>query len=164
MSRIRLSKSWRVRALVLLVVLALPSAALAYWTGRVWTGTTSVKLAQPLALTLSPGTVGVPLSPGASGDISMVVSNPNANVIHVPSFVADEGSPITVDAGHSGCDVSVLSFTTQTNGGAGWNVPPAVGATDGRLSVDLVGSLSMSEAAANTCQGAQFAVPLDVGP
>jgi hypothetical protein len=163
MRRWWLSRSWLVR-FVVVVVLALPSAALGYWSGGGSTGTTSFKLAQPLALVLGPGTEGVPLSPGASGDVSMVVSNPNPNVVHVGSFVADGGSPITVDAGHSGCDVSALSFTTQTNSGAGWNVPPAVGATDGTLTVDLVGSLAMSDAAANACQGAQFAVPLDVGP
>jgi hypothetical protein len=166
MSRVRWPSSWRRRGLlvVVVVVFGVPSVALGYWSGGASTATTSVKLAQPLAVVLSPGVAGADLSPGVSGDVSMVVSNPNPNVVHVGSFVADGGSAITVDGAHGGCDVSALTFTTQTNGGVGWSVPPALGASDGTLTVDLVGSLAMSAAAANACQGAQFVVPLDVGP
>ena len=38
-----------------------------------------------------------------------------------------------VDAGHSGCTLGTLSYTTQTNGGSGWNVPAKVGAVNGTL-------------------------------
>jgi hypothetical protein len=166
MIRMRWPSSWRARALVFVVVLAslaVPSVALGFWSGGTSTATTSFKLAQPLALVLSPATAGPDLSPGESGGVHLVVSNPNPIVVHVGSFVADGDTPISVDAAHSGCDVSALTFTTQTNGTVGWDVPPAVGATDGTLTVDLVGSLAMSDSAANACQGAQFSVPLDVG-
>jgi hypothetical protein len=159
----RLPRSWWVRALVVLAVLGLPSAAFGYWTGA-WTSTTSVRLAQTAPVVLSSGTVSADLSPGETGDVYVVVSNPNAVAVHIGSFIldaADSPAPISVDAGHSGCAVSALSFTTQTNGGTGWTVPPDVGATEGTLTVDLADSLAMSNGAANACQGAQFQILLD---
>lgn len=160
----RLPTSWRARTLVVAAVLGMPGAAFGYWTGAL-TGTTSVTLADTVPVVLNPGTVSADLSPGESGDVYVVVSNPNTIAVHVGSVVLDVGdsvAPITADVGHSGCDVTALSFATQTNGGAGWNVPPKVGATDGRLTVDLADSLAMSDAAANACQGAQFQILLDV--
>jgi hypothetical protein len=64
-----------------------------------------------------------------------------------------------VDAAHSGCAVSALAFTTQTNGGAGWTVPGS-----GSLPVTLTAAVSMSTSAGNACQGATFTVYLQVGP
>jgi hypothetical protein len=163
MIRMRLPRTWWARALIVVAVLGLPSAAFGYWTGA-WTGTTSVKLAQTVPVVLSPGTVSADLSPGDSAAVNVVVSNPNTTAVHIGSFLLDTGdssAPVTVDGGHSGCDLSALSFTTQTNSGAGWTVPPAVGASDGTLTVGLVDSLAMSETAANACQGAQFTLALD---
>jgi hypothetical protein len=57
----------------------------------------------------------------------------------------------------------VLSFTTQTNLGAGWTVPGKVGAVNGSLSITLTAALAMSTAAANACQGATFTVFLAAG-
>jgi hypothetical protein len=158
--------TWRMRALLVLILVALPSAAaLAYWSGT-GTGTASVTLPNPLALSVSAGVPSYPLSPGETGSVNVIVSNPNTIQEHIGSFTADfdSGDPITVDSAHSGCDVSALSFITQTNGGVGWNVPSKVGASDGTLTVDLAHALTMSDAAANACQGASFAVPLDVTP
>ena len=62
-----------------------------------------------------------------------------------------------MDGGHSGCGLAPLSFTTQTNGGAGWTVPGS-----GSLPVTLTDALSMGTGAANACQGATFTVYLTV--
>jgi hypothetical protein len=161
---VRLPGTWRSRLLVGLVLLLLPSAALAYWSG-VGTGTTSVTLPQPLPLSLSVGTPTDALSPGNSGGVALVVDNPNTIQEHITSFTLSTGgsTAISVDAAHAGCDVSVLSFTTATNGGVGWSVPPKVGASDGTLRVNLANSLAMSTAAANACQGAQFTIALVIG-
>jgi hypothetical protein len=161
---LRLPGTWRSRLLVGLVLLLLPSAALAYWSG-VGTGTTSVTLPQPLPLSLSVGTPTDALSPGNSAGVALVVDNPNTIQEHITSFTLNSGgsTPISVDAAHAGCSVSVLSFTTATNGGVGWSVPPKVGASDGTLRVNLENSLAMSTAAANACQGAQFTIALVIG-
>jgi hypothetical protein len=161
----RLLGTWRSRLLVGLALLLVPSAALAYWSG-VGTGTTSVTLPRPLALSLSVGTPSDALSPGNSAGVALVVDNPNTIQEHITSFTLSSGgssAAITVDAAHAGCNVSVLSFTTATNGGVGWSVPPKVGASDGTLRVNLANSLAMSTAAANACQGAQFTIALVIG-
>lgn len=160
-------KGRRLRALVVVgvVLVAVAATALAYLTS-VGAGTASVKLPDPLPLSLSPGIPSDPLSPGDVAAVNVVVSNPNAVEVHLGSFIldADAPNPITVDAGHSGCGVSALSFTTHTNGPAGWEVPPKVGSSDGTLTVDLDDALAMSNAAANACQGATFTIALDVTP
>jgi hypothetical protein len=164
MKRLRIG---RVRAVMIgLVAIALPATALAYWSA-IGTGTTSVQLADPLAMTLSPGVLSDPISPGVVGGVSVIVSNPNTIEEHIGSFTLDSDGtaiPIVVDGGHGGCDVSALSFATQTNGGVGWVVPPKVGSADGTLAVELPDALAMSRTAANACQGATFTITLDVNP
>jgi hypothetical protein len=161
---VRLPGTWRSRLLVGLGVLVAPSAALGYWSAA-GAGTTSITLPQPLALSLSLGTPSDALSPGNSAGVALVVDNPNAIQEHIAAFSLNTGgsAAITVDAAHAGCDLSVLSFTTATNGGAGWKVPPKVGTSDGTLRVNLTNSLAMSTAAANACQGAQFTLALVIG-
>jgi hypothetical protein len=64
-----------------------------------------------------------------------------------------------VDGAHAGCGLASLTFTTQTNGGAGWTIPAG-----GSSALSLANSLSMNANAANACQGASFTVYLKVGP
>jgi hypothetical protein len=66
----------------------------------------------------------------------------------------------SVDAGHAGCAVATLTFTTQTNGGAGWTVPGRIGAVDGTLAVTLTQALAMGSSAEAACQGASFTIYL----
>ena len=66
---------------------------------------------------------------------------------------------LAVYADHSGCATSTLSFTTQTNLGAGWTVP-----ANDTLSVTLTNALVMGVGAANACQGATTTVYLAAGP
>jgi hypothetical protein len=147
--------------LAVIAAIALPSAALAYWSGT-GTGTTSFELGNTIGLTLSAGVPSESLLPGDRAAVSVIVSNPNPFAVHVGSFTLDPASvtPITVDSGHMGCDVSALSYAPQTNGTAGWSVPPDVGSTDGVLTVTLPDALAMSDAAASACQAATFTVAL----
>jgi hypothetical protein len=122
----------------------------------------SAGVAQPV--TLSGATPGAQVAPGASADVKLTASNPNSFEAHVPSLELDTslGSDgFAVDAEHSTCDLSTLSFTTQS---VGWIVPPKVGATNGTLTIDLANAISMDSDAANACQGATFTVYLKVGP
>jgi hypothetical protein len=142
-------------------VLAVAGAAVAYWgsTGGVSAAATS---ATTSALTLSPATPAAQLYPGGQAAVMLTVTNPNSVSITVESLVRDttQGSNgFGVDGAHSGCDLGALSFTTQTNGGAGWTV-----AANGSLAITLSGALSMTTSAANACQGAAFTVYLKVGP
>jgi hypothetical protein len=162
-------RRWRrgISALVVIGAVALIAAAsaLAYWT-TIGAGGASGSAADAQPVTLTVGTPTAQLYPGGESDVAVDVSNPNAFTVHVGSLSLDTAEAtggFAVDAGHPGCDPAVLSFTAQTNGGAGWSVPPKVGATPGLLAVDLSDALAMDASAASACQGASFVVHLDVG-
>lgn len=148
---------------VLLVILALPvgGAAFAYWSGS-GSGAGSATSGTTVAVTLSPVTSVAALYPGGQTDVVLAVSNPNASPVHIGSLELDTGQGtlgFAVDADHSGCATSTLSFTTQTNLGAGWTVP-----ANDTLSVTLTNALVMGVGAANACQGATTTVYLAAGP
>jgi hypothetical protein len=133
------------------------AAAYAAWSvdgsGR---GSASAATAQNL--TLTPGSAAGALYPGATADVDTSVANSNPFPVHVSSLALDttQGSNgFAVDAGHSGCNLSSLSFTTATNGGSGWDV-----AASGTADVDASGSISMGPSANDSCQGATFTVYL----
>ena len=91
----------------------------------------------------------------------MTVTNPNPSAVQVGSLSLDttQGTAgFAVDGAHAACGVVTLSFTTQTNGGAGWTIP-----ANGSSVLSLANSLSMSTDAANACQGASFTVYLKAG-
>ncbi|MHB8273467.1 MAG: hypothetical protein ACYDC9_01655 [Dermatophilaceae bacterium] len=152
----------------LLGILALPvgGAAYAYWSGS-GSGAGSGTTGTTVAVTLSPGTPAASLYPGGQANVVLTVSNPNASPVYIGSLAFDTGQGtggFAVDAGHSGCAVATLSFTTATNGGAGWTVPGKVGAADGTLSITLTNAVAMGVGAADACQGASFTVYLAAGP
>lgn len=158
----------RVLLALLLVILALPAGgtAFGYWSGS-GSGAGSATTGTNLAVTLSPVTPTDTLYPGGQANVLLSVSNPNTSPVRIGSLALDTSQGtlgFAVDAGHSGCAVSTLSFTTQTNGGAGWTVPAKVGAVDGMLAITLTNALAMGVAAANACQGATFTVYLAAGP
>jgi hypothetical protein len=150
----------------IVVALAVAAGAIAYWTTS-GSGSASATAGTTQAVTISPASPTSALYPGGSADVAATISNPNSVAVHLPSIQLDTSqgtNGFSVDGAHSGCDVSTLSFTTQTNGGGDFIVPPKVGATNGTLAVDLTGAISMGATAANACQGATFTVYLKVGP
>jgi ferric-dicitrate binding protein FerR (iron transport regulator) len=153
-----------VGAIVVAVVCA-GGVALAYWTAS-GIGSGAATTGSAAAVTLNPGSPDLDLYPGGQADVTLAVSNPNTTALIIGSLVLDptQGTGgFAVDAGHSSCDVSTLSFTTQTNAGAGWQVPAKIGTTNGVLAVDLPNALAMTLDASNACQGAQFSVYLVAG-
>ncbi len=155
----------RVVAVVLGLALS-GGAALAFWTAvGQGSGAAATGTAQPLVI--AAGSPSARLHPGGQADVALTISNPNPFPARVPSLALDTGSGtggFAVDAAHSGCGLSTLSFTTQANGGAGWTVPARVGVTNGQLVLSTTGSVAMDLAAADSCQGATFTVFVKVGP
>jgi hypothetical protein len=143
--------------------LALAGGAFAYYssTGH-GSGSASVASPDPLSIAAQTPASGL-LYPGGSGEVDAIVSNPNPFPLRMNSLVLDSGG-IGVDSAHSGCDTSAVHFTSQSNGGDGWDVPARVGATDGTLDLALAGAISMDTSAANACQGATFTISLATGP
>ena len=153
----------RMRALLIgfALLAGLGAVALAYWSGS-GSGSASTVLSDAQTLSFAPGTPTAQLLPGGDASVTIVATNPNPFFVHIGSLILDgeEGEPFVVDPAHSGCGVSVLSFVTQDNGGAGWEVPPQVDSTDGTLTIDLPSAMQMSAAGADACQGATFTVHL----
>lgn len=152
----------RVALTSILVFLALSVAGTAYanWTAAgsgSGTGTTGTAV----AVTLTPGTPTANLYPGGTADVVLTVTNTNLYTVYIGSFALATGQGTggyAVDGGHSGCSVATLSFSTQTNGGAGWTVPAKVGAVNGTLAVTMTNALGMGVGAADACQGATLTV------
>lgn len=146
-------------ALAGVLALLLGGVAVAYWRGP-GTGGASATTGTSLALTLSPGSTTTALLPGGSADVALTVSNPNtfAAKISALQLATGQGSGgYAVDGGHSGCGLSVLTYTASSTG---WTVPARSGATNGSLSIDLPAALAMSSSAASACQGATFSIYL----
>jgi hypothetical protein len=147
---------------ILVVTVGGAGVAYAYWsaggagTGFGATGTT-------VPLTLSAGAPTASLLPGGQTSVVLTMTNTNAATVKVSSLALDttQGTGgFSVDSSHAGCTLSTLSFTTQTNSGAGWSVPGKVGSTNGTLTATLTNALAMSVSAVNACQGATFTVYL----
>jgi hypothetical protein len=146
------------------VVTVFAAAAAAYWTAPSGLTATTV-LPSPLPLSFGPGIPTAELAPGDNASVAIVVGNPNGFFLRIASLsqATNQGAPFAVDAAHSACDISVLSFLTQDNAGRGWSVPPKVAATDGTLTINMPASMVMGAGAASACQGATFTVRLTAG-
>jgi hypothetical protein len=161
MKRLRQRAGGVVFAVAVAVIVG--SGAYAYWSAT--GGGTGGALAGPAvnAITISPGTPDSALYPGGQASVTLVVDNPNTVSVHINNLVLDptQGtSGFAVDTAHKACGVSSLSFTSQNNAGAGWDVPAAIGSTPGEVSISLPNSISMAASAPNSCQGAVFTVYL----
>jgi len=151
---------------VALAALVLAGAAVAYWT-TTGTGAASTAAPTPLDVTLTAGTPGNLLYPGGAAAVTVTASNPNPYPVRLGSLSLDTAQGTAgfgVDVPHAGCDLTALSFITQTNGGAGWTIPAKAGAANGSLALDLSGALAMALGADDDCQGASFVVHLTVSP
>jgi hypothetical protein len=162
----RFSRAALLAVLAGLIGLGLGGFASAYWTSG-GSGQGSGVTTTAVAVVVSPGTPTATLYPGGSAAVTLSVSNPNPFAVHISWLTLDTSrgtAGFTVDAGHSGCGVSALSFPTQMNDNAGWTVPARVGAVNGSLAITLANALSMDVGAANACEGAAFTVAMTAGP
>jgi hypothetical protein len=95
------------------------------------------------------------LYPGATGAVKLKVTNPNSFPVRVTAVSKQAAGSITSDKG-AACNASTgVSFTDQS----GLTLDLAGGATS---TFTLSGSVSMSNASDNSCQGAIFTIPVDV--
>lgn len=144
-----------------LVALLAAAAASAYWTVR-GAGQGTVSAETVASVTLTPGTATTDLYPGRSGDVAVSIANGNTYRAFVGSLVLDTSrgtNGVSVSGGQPGCDPAVLSYTTQSNGGAGWFVPAG-----SALDLDLTNAVDLGTGAASECQGATFIVYLLAAP
>jgi hypothetical protein len=158
------SRRLALAAAAVVVVAALATSAVAYWGGS-GHGAAQTRLGDAKALVLGPGAPAAQLYPGGDAAVSVVARNANPYTVHVGVVGLDTTAGtggFDVDAAHSACDVSPLTFVAQDNGGAGWTVPPRAGGADGVRPIDMANALLMAPTAGNACQGAVFTVHLVV--
>jgi hypothetical protein len=152
--------------LVIMSLSALAGIAAAVWSS-VGSGTRAAGTGTTVAVTLSPATPTAALYPGGQADVVLTITNSNTSQVRIGSLASDTArgtSGFSVDASHTGCVLSTLGFTTQTNGTTGWTVPAKAGATDGTLPVTLTNAVAMGLSAVSACQGATFTVYLVAAP
>lgn len=144
-------------AAILAVAATAIGVAFAAWTTG-GSGSGQAQAGSATSMTISAGTPGSSLYPTASSDVAATISNPNPYKVHVSSIAL---GAVSVDAGHSGCNLGSVTVTSpQDNSGSGWDVPAKSGGVNGSLNVDLTNAISMSNAANDSCQGATFTVAL----
>lgn len=137
-------------------LIALVGAGLVYaaWTtSGSGSGTAKATSAQALTTVDAAATTVASLYPGATGNVTIKVSNPNPYPVRVTSVAAN--GAITADAGHPGCVTTGVSFTDQT--GQTIDVP-----ANGQTEVTLANAAAMSNASDNGCQGATFTIPVSL--
>jgi hypothetical protein len=119
------------------------------------------------SVVLTSATVSAGLYPGGSATVALTVTNPDKAVVRIGGLALDTSQGtggFAVDSNHNGCGLDVFTFTTQTNGGAGWNVPPASAKYPGTLNISLPSSVTASASTVNACQGAALTVYLKTTP
>ena len=120
-------------------------------------GTGYAKASTASALTLSDASASTTadLYPGASGTVKLKVSNPNPFPVRITA-VSGNGT-ITSDKG-AACDAATgVAFVNQT----GLTLDLAASASNQVLTL-AAGSVTMSNASDNSCQGAIFSIPVSV--
>lgn len=147
----------RPAAIAVIALLVAGSLAYAAWSVN-GSGTGSASAASAINLSLTPGSPSDSLFPGASGDVATTITNSNPFPVHVTAITLDSGqgtAGFAVDGGHSGCNINTLSFSAQTNGGSGWDIP-----ANDSIDVDAADAIAMGSGANDSCQGAAFTVYL----
>jgi hypothetical protein len=140
--------------------MALVGPAVGRWSPGGSSGTGKALVGSATLVTISAAATTAFLYPTgtATGDISLKLANAGSSSVRIPRLALDTtrgAGGFAVDAGHSACPLSSLSYATQTNGGAGWTIPGS-----GSLALDLLSVVSLSTAAPNSCQGASFTLYL----
>jgi hypothetical protein len=154
--RFRFTQKRSIVAAVVAVAMIAVGVGIAAWsvTGS---GTGYAKASTSSALTLSDASASTTadLYPGASGTVKLKVSNPNPFPVRITA-VSGNGT-ITSDKG-AACDASTgVAFVNQS----GLTLDLAANATNQVLTL-ASGSVTMSNASDNSCQGAVFSIPVSV--
>ncbi len=148
----RTRKKMLIVSVVAVAALFAVSVAFASWlaSGTV-NGYAKAQTAQNLTTTVATPTA--TLYPGATGDVSIVIVNPNPYDVIVTDVVGS-GAIVTTPT-DAACDASTgVTFTDQHA------LTLAVPANSAGTAFTLTGSVAMSNASVNACQGETFAIPV----
>jgi hypothetical protein len=140
-------------AITALVVTGLLVAA--WSTGGSGNGYAKAGTASALTLNDASASTVADLYPGSNGAVRLGVTNPNPFPVRITAVTKQAAGTITSDKG-AACNASTgVTFANQT--GLALDL-----AANGTSTFTLSGAVSMSNASDNSCQGAVFAIPVDV--
>ena len=130
------------------------SVAVAAWlSSGTGSGFAKATTAQDLSTIDAQASTSATLYPGATGDVTIDIDNPNPYPVRVTSVTGT--TAITSDAG-AACNASTgVVFADQT--GLTLDVAANTDAT-----FTLTGAVSMTNASDNSCQGAVFTIPVSL--
>jgi hypothetical protein len=152
-SRMKRSRKWLLALLVLLAAVTVGIGVAAWSVGGSGNGSAKATTASALILADASGFTSADLYPGATGNLTLRVTNPNSFPVRITA-VSGNGT-ITSDKG-AACNASTgVSFANQS--GLALDVGAGVTAT-----LTVSSAVSMSNASDNSCQGAVFTVPVSV--
>jgi hypothetical protein len=141
----------------------LGGVAMAFWsTTGSGTGASASGAAQSVTFTQTTTNANV-LYPGVTGDVVLLVSNPNPFPVSVDSLTL----PATAATSYTDVALNTLNATCNSGGtGVGWTYPTKtmggvivakkVGATNGTLTLTLTGGATMTNLSDNACQSSFF--------
>ena len=138
------------------VAAAVAVAAVAAWQTS-GSGPAYAKAQTDSVLTLSDASASTTadLYPGATGALTLKLTNPNPFPVKVTTVASQTGGVISSNKGPA-CDASTgVSLANQSG------LALAVGANS-TATLTVPGAVSMSNASDNSCQGAIFTIPVDV--
>jgi hypothetical protein len=151
-----------IRRRTFLLALALAAAVATAVGVAAWSTSTSgngySKAATASSLTLSDASASTSgdLYPGGAGDLKLKVANPNTFPVRITAVSLTSGGTITSNVSACNTAGTGVTFTNQT----GLTLDLAASAAATVLTV--AGSVHMSSASDNSCQGAVFTIPVDV--
>lgn len=125
--------------------------AFAAWTTN-GTGTGEAASRSAENLVVSPATTLDTLFPTGSSDVAVTIANPNEYKVHVSSLTLTSDG---ITASDGDCNAASVTYTTQDNGGTGWDIDG-----DDSITLNLADAVAMSNAANDDCQGNTFTVNL----
>jgi hypothetical protein len=136
------------------VIAVTGSVAVAAWlSGGTGNGFAKATTAQSLTTVDASASTPATLYPGATGNVTLDINNPNPYPVRVTSVTGN--GAITSSAG-AACNASTgVSFADQT--GLTLDVPAS-----SDMTFTLNGAVSMSNASDNSCQGAVFTIPVSL--
>lgn len=132
------------------------AVAVAAWqTSGSGPGYAKAQTASVLTLSDASASTSADLYPGATGSVTLKVTNANPFPVKVTSVALQSGGVVTSNKG-AACDASTgVSVTAQT----GLAAAVAANAT---ATLTVANAVAMSNASDNSCQGATFTIPVDV--
>jgi hypothetical protein len=154
-------------AFVLIAVVTLAGAAVAFYVGTSGSGRAQLTVAnaQIGAVTLTAATPAAVMQPGSAAEVSFTATNSNNFAITVGTIMLDtsrgtSGSGFAFDASHSGCTVAnaKLGFTPVSGS---WTFAPSSTTV---ITTTLGTPFTMGTEANNACQGATITIYLKATP